>query len=647
MAKIERVEDCPFYGRVPKDRLENMRFRRFLLEKGYEDRDAAQEIWIMCARDPLFWINTFVWTFEPRAEDAQTETRLPFITWEFQDPTIINLYAAVGIEDRIIDKSRDMAATWMMLLVILHQWLFLKYRTFRMASRVESLVDKRDDLDALLPKLDYVMKWLPSWMKPEMPLGSRTHLHMANLERGNTIEGGSTTSDMFRGGRCTCAMLDEAQMYPDGGFGVFKATGDTANSRFINGTCGDPGNVFDEKVMDPSWASRRIELDWTLHPLKRPGLYEWKNNELILHDKPYWRNQLRLAGRDWTVPDEELAAAVYPHYNFVCDGWLRSPWFDWRESRAGSRMEMEQEVRRNRAASQGAFYPGDLVMRIKMDDCLPPRYVGSLAYDPETLAPVEFIEDPYGPLKLWCELEGGRPVPGRYVMGNDVASVSQERQAGASVSASVIFSGETGEQAAEWADHNLEPQEVARNAIALGRWFSTEGGDNALMVYECNGPGLLFGSVVLEYNYMPLYMRRRAGRIGEPATSVPGFHATGPLKQTAHGRFRMGLREGKCTIRSIDMVNEMPAFRYSAGTVEHAASKQTRDPSGARHNHGDRTSAGVFAWEGTRDGIEIKERRAVSDPAKAKPNCWAYRAKVREEEARRAAEKKRWVNRAG
>ena len=649
MARIERVADCPFYGRVPKDRLENMRFRRFLLKKGYADAEAAHELWIMCRRDILFWVNTFVWTFEPRVHDDDAETRLPFITWDFQDPVILDLYNAIGNEDRIMDKSRDMTATWMMLLVFLHQFLFLKHRTFRLASRTENLVDKAGLTDSLMAKLDFVLKWMPAWLKPVMPIGARTHLHMANVERGNTIEGGSTTSDMFRGGRCKAAGLDEAQIFPDGGYGVFASTRDITASRIINGTAGFPGNVFDEKVADPEWADWRIELDWRLHPLKPLGRYQWVDQKLVLHDKPYWREQLRLAGLDWQMPDDELAEALWPLYPFRCDGKDWSPWLDGEFRRAGSMEEIEREVRRNRNAAGGVFYPVELVEKIKREDVQPPRFRGRVDYDAETFGPLPFQDDPGGPLLIWGELDGGeppRPVPKHYVMGVDIATASEDPEAGASCSAAVVLDAETGEQVAEWCAHNLEPQEVARQAIALGEWFADAHGGSALLVYEANGgQGILFGRTVMEHGYAPLYMRRKEGRFGRPPTSVPGWFSTPKAKKAAHQSYRAGLHAGSCTIRSAAQAAELSCFKHTvSGGVAHSASVRTRDPSGARHNHGDRTTGGILAWEGAREGVELRQR-ATHDKTKDKPNCWGARVRARAADAARLAAGSRWVDR--
>jgi len=80
----------------------------------------AEELWIACKRDPLFWINTFVWTYNPKMIPLTT-TR-PMVTYEFQDNHIWELLRAILNQvDHQTEKSREMCATWNILLCFV--WL--------------------------------------------------------------------------------------------------------------------------------------------------------------------------------------------------------------------------------------------------------------------------------------------------------------------------------------------------------------------------------------------------------------------------------------------------------------------------------------------------------------------------------------------
>ena len=55
--------DVALYSTVTnKQPILNMQARELWLKLGYESQENAREIWILCARDPLFFINVFVWT---------------------------------------------------------------------------------------------------------------------------------------------------------------------------------------------------------------------------------------------------------------------------------------------------------------------------------------------------------------------------------------------------------------------------------------------------------------------------------------------------------------------------------------------------------------------------------------------------------
>ena len=115
----------------------------------------------MCKQDILFYINTFGYIFEPR--DAK---RLPFITYMFQDPCLLELRDAVGEHDIVVEKSRDMGASWMCVYVLEWFWHFYKDETFLFLSRKEELVDKKGDPKELFSKLDFIHKMQPPWLRP-------------------------------------------------------------------------------------------------------------------------------------------------------------------------------------------------------------------------------------------------------------------------------------------------------------------------------------------------------------------------------------------------------------------------------------------------------------------------------------------------
>ncbi len=103
----------PYIHLVPKDPAKNREFRKDIVRLGMASRSNARDIWRMCARDLLFTVNAFGWTFDPR----KPVSALPFVTWKYQDEGFEQLLKALGKHDLLSEKSRDMGLSWMMLTV--------------------------------------------------------------------------------------------------------------------------------------------------------------------------------------------------------------------------------------------------------------------------------------------------------------------------------------------------------------------------------------------------------------------------------------------------------------------------------------------------------------------------------------------------
>jgi hypothetical protein len=151
----------PHLAEVPKKYRDNLLWREHVLEWGLRSEENAADLWMMCRQDVLFYINSFVWTYNPRKPECP---RLPFITYKFQDEAILTLVASVeDQEDALIEKSREMGATWMMCAVADHRARFFELQSILFASRKEELVDKGylRDPKTIFWKIDFLDSLLP------------------------------------------------------------------------------------------------------------------------------------------------------------------------------------------------------------------------------------------------------------------------------------------------------------------------------------------------------------------------------------------------------------------------------------------------------------------------------------------------------
>ena len=590
---------APYYGLVPKDFDANLKFRREMIQIGCCDSSAAEELWIMCSRDPLFYINTFVFTYDPRRQPSA----LPFITYDYQDEAILTIDNALGDHDLFIEKSRDMGASWLSIFGFEYRFHFRPLQSFLCVSRKEDLVDKTEDPDSLFWKIDFIHKNQPGWLRPNV---NRNKLHIYNIDNGSTIDGSSTTGDVGRGGRRTAILLDEFASVDDG-HAVLRATRDTTTCRLFNSTPKGTGNAFyDMKQTDVE----KLRMHWSKHPIKSAGIYISENG------------QLKIIDTNFNYPAD---------YEFILDGKMRSPWYDGQRKRAAHTMEIAQELDIDYLGSDYQFFDSIVLDRVQKEHVREPYLKGGLDFDVNTIVPHGFIEREKGPLLLWATVDakGNLPEDRNYVLGVDVAAGT-----GASNSCINIGDCKTKEKIGEYAVNRLKPHELAKVAVAMARWLKGSSG-TARLIWEANGPGREFGDTVIELGYRNVYYRVNERSLSKKQSDIPGWFSTKEGKLALLGDYRKALAASEFVNRSYQAIREAREYVFTAtGSVEHARSINTIDPTGARENHGDRVIADALCWRGMKEfhtvtaaGQEIPDRcifarRLQADKRKREKVFW-------------------------
>lgn len=524
---------------VPKDIDANLRWRKEMLALARKDVAHRASLRKMCGEDILFYVNAFCWTYDPRLENPM----VPFLTYPFQDETLLELNDAVGKRDICIKKSRDMGASWMLCALFEWRWHFKNGQSFLLVSRNEDYVDKPGNSKSLFWKIDYLIRNQPGWLLPRY---TRTALRLTNEDNGSAIDGESTTGDVARGDRRTAIGMDEFAAFDvDAGYKALASTRDATKSRIFNSTPDGVGNAFYDVAHSDS--VKQVVLHWTKHPVKAEGLY------------------------------------VGP------DGKPRSPWYDAECKRCIHPQEIAQELDIDFQGSDFQFFDPKEIDRLVMQHCRPPSFVGDLNFDPATSQPRSFVQRPGGPLRLWCGVDAsGQVAHDRgYVLGADISAGT-----GSSNSVISIADRNTGEKVGELVTPNMRPDELARYAVALCKWFSDEGGDGAYMIWEAPGPGRNFGDVVIELGYRNIYWKTREESIVRNTAPIPGWWPVKDAKRAVFGDYRRAILDGRFINRSREAMTELREIVYTAnGGIEHSKSTRTIDPSGARDNHGDRPTA--------------------------------------------------------
>ncbi|MEW6439252.1 MAG: hypothetical protein AB1508_19040 [Pseudomonadota bacterium] len=617
---------CPYAALVPREWDANLRFRRRMVRLG-ADRRVGRRLWEMCRQDVLLYVNTFVWTYDPRTVENTPRT-LPMITYPFQEAALLAVKDALGRHDLLIEKSRDMTATWMCLVVLEHAWHFEENVRFGLCSRNEDYVDGNPK--SLLWKIDFIHKHQPRWLLPAGRwLGRddprRTRLHLDNADTGSTLDGEATTADVGRGDRFTAMLMDEfAAFGTREGYAALRATRDSTPCRIINSTAQGVTGAFYGLTRT---AIPRLRLHWSLHPRKRIGLYSYHEGQLRVLDESYW-TPARLAAYDFAGQ----------RWSGDPDFAVRSPWFDRETWRCENKTEVLQELEIRYDAASSPFFNVNQLESHAREFATPPLHRGELDFDTETTTPTEFVERPGGPLSLWFRIgTGGRPDSTQdYVIGADIATGSRMDGRGASNSVLTVGSKTTREMVAQLTIAGISPTDFAQMALALARWFAGPNGP-AFLIWESNGPGGSFGDRIIESGYRSVYYRTNETVILKRPSRQPGWYSTRDTKRMLLTEFARAIGPAReFVVRSRETLDECTCYEYgSGGAITHSAAVTTEDPSGARENHGDRVIASALCWWAMRGPVH-REKQTATTP------IGSSLASRREARIRKAAEESYW-----
>lgn len=568
---------------VPREFHANRRWRLNALEDGAKVPGAARAMREECAKDILFWVNTFCFTFNPRLKGQKV---IPFTTYPFQDDALLRLSDAIHEgRDVGIEKSRDMGASWINLAVLTWLWQFEPMNNFLLVSRNEAYVDGPSNPKSLFWKIDFLIEHQPKWLRPSGI--KRTSMHIGNLDNGSVMDGESTTGEVGRGDRRTAILMDEFAAFAlNDGYNALAATQSATDCRIFNSTPKGSANAFADVIKNgkEKGAADIISMHWSKHPLKNKGLYTSKRDEktgrmeVVLLDD--WQGVAEWKGRKVAFPD------AYP---FILDGQIHSPWYDRECDRSVSKMLIAQELDISFTGSDYQFFDNMAVEKYIDEFCRDPEVVGDLVYTPETCTARKVEPNPKGCLRLWIpvsargEIERDR----RFVMGVDVAAGT-----GASNSTIAVYERGTNEKVAEYANPNILPDEFGRVVVSVARFFN-----NAKIIPDASGPtGKVCLMRILAEGYGNIY-------IGQDKTKLDGrdmgkwgvYLNPGKRTEVLHG-YRDAIANRMVLNRSKESLLECRDFICTMqGFIEHSGAARATDPSGAAANHGDRVIADALA----------------------------------------------------
>jgi hypothetical protein len=271
-------------------------------------------------------------------------------------------------------------------------------------------------------------------------------------------------------------------------------------------------------------------------------------------------------------------------------------------------MEIAQELDIDYLGSDYQFFDSTILDRIQKDWVKEPYLIGDLDFDVNTTNSHGFISREKGRLLLWAYVDarGNLPEDRNYCLGVDVAVGT-----GASNSCISIGDCKTKEKIGELTVNKLKPHELAKVAVALARWLKGPSG-TAKLIWEANGPGREFGDTAIELGYRNIYYRVNERTLSKKQSDTPGWFSTKEGKLALLGDYRKALSSGDFINHSYQAIREAREYIFtSSGSVEHAKSINTIDPTGARENHGDRVIADALCWKGMKDFYTRKDTAEI------------------------------------
>ena len=234
--------------------------------------------------NPIDFINDFVETYDPR---NAAMPYLPFALFQKQVDFIHFLQSCLKDKEAgLVEKSRDVGASWLCCAFAVWLLLFHSGSSVGFGSRVVDDVDKIGKPDSLFQKMRIILKRLPAFLLPPMPIDDG-YMKIINPYNGSVITGGSG-DNIGRGGRSSIFFKDESAHYEHAELieAALSANTDVQiDISSVNGTNNvfykrrKAGMIWTPGAEIPQGKTRVFIFDWRDNPLKNQHWYDVKRKK--------------------------------------------------------------------------------------------------------------------------------------------------------------------------------------------------------------------------------------------------------------------------------------------------------------------------------------------------------------------------------
>lgn len=240
---------------------------------------------------PVEFICHWVDTYDPRKTGAGALKRMPMVLFDRQAELVEFLHALVmGQTDGLVEKCRDMGATWIACAFSFWAWRFIDGAAVGWGSRKSDLVDKIGDPDSIFEKIRMIARGMPAEL---LPAGFKldrdtSYMKLVNPENGATITG-EAGDNIGRGGRKMIYFKDESAHYERPEL-IEAALGDNTRTQVDISSVAGIGNVFHRRrEAGVVWTGEAIVpsrtnvfiMDWRDHPEKDQAWYDARKAKYV------------------------------------------------------------------------------------------------------------------------------------------------------------------------------------------------------------------------------------------------------------------------------------------------------------------------------------------------------------------------------
>lgn len=255
-----------------------------------EDKELLTGAKELYRENPIKFIDDWCITYDPRNGQSDIPTMMPFTLFDRQKDMIDFLMECLhDQESGLVEKSRDMGATWLCCAFSVWLWLFVPGASIGWGSRKELLVDKLGDPDSIFEKIRMTIRYIPKFFWPvgfDMKKNA-SYMRVINPENGSTITG-EAGDNIGRGGRKLIFFSDESAHYDHPDL-IEAALSHNTNVRIDLSSVNGAANVFARKRQSGEvWAhnkkiksgrTRVFIFDWRDHPAKSQQWYDNKREK--------------------------------------------------------------------------------------------------------------------------------------------------------------------------------------------------------------------------------------------------------------------------------------------------------------------------------------------------------------------------------